>query len=76
MIQPAKQMAAAIKHPSDLWELEHHLTERRKEIDHSVQTTERYLGCKQNLGNPANDRFAPIANTPNSLANAVRRRTA
>jgi site-specific recombinase XerC len=25
----------------------------------SVQTTERYLGCKQNLGHPVNDRFAP-----------------
>ncbi|HEX7422786.1 MAG TPA: DUF2293 domain-containing protein [Terriglobales bacterium] len=25
----------------------------------SVQTTERYLGCKQNLGNPVNDRFIP-----------------
>jgi len=25
----------------------------------SVQTTERYLGCKQNLGQPVNDRFAP-----------------
>ena len=24
----------------------------------SVQTTERYLGCKQNLGHPVNDRFA------------------
>jgi site-specific recombinase XerD len=23
----------------------------------SVQTTERYLDCKQNLGNPVNDRF-------------------
>src|SRR3989475_13204940 len=23
----------------------------------SVQTTERYLGCKQNLGSPVNDRF-------------------
>jgi len=27
----------------------------------SVQTTERYLGCKQNLGSPVNDRFAPTA---------------
>jgi integrase len=27
----------------------------------SVQTTERYLGCKQNLGSPVNDRFAPLA---------------
>lgn len=25
----------------------------------SVQTTERYLGCKQNLGSPVNDRFMP-----------------
>ena len=25
----------------------------------SVQTTEKYLGCKQNLGNPVNDRIAP-----------------
>jgi integrase len=23
----------------------------------SVQTTERYLGCKQNLGHPVNDQF-------------------
>ena len=29
----------------------------------SVQTTERYLGCKQNLGSPVNDRFAPAAVT-------------
>jgi integrase len=27
----------------------------------SVQTTERYLGCKQNLGNPVNDRFTITA---------------
>jgi len=26
----------------------------------SVQTTERYLGCKQNLGHPVNDRFTPM----------------
>jgi site-specific recombinase XerD len=25
----------------------------------SVLTTERYLGCKQNLGQPVNDRFVP-----------------
>ncbi len=29
----------------------------------SVQTTERYLGCKQNLGHPVNDRFVPVINT-------------
>jgi len=27
----------------------------------SVQTTERYLGCKQNLGSPVNDRFKLMA---------------
>lgn len=26
----------------------------------SVQTTERYLGCKQNLGHPVNDRFTLV----------------
>jgi hypothetical protein len=33
VIQEAKQMASRIKQPSDLWNLEHYLTERRKEID-------------------------------------------
>jgi site-specific recombinase XerD len=31
----------------------------------SVQTTERYLGCKQNLGTPVTDRFAaPLSASP------------
>ena len=29
----------------------------------SVQTTERYLGCKQNLGHPVNDRSTPTVAT-------------
>ena len=33
VIQKAKRMAAAIEHPSDLWELESFLTKRRNEID-------------------------------------------
>ncbi len=33
VIQEAKQMASQIKQSSDLWDLEHHLTQRRKEID-------------------------------------------
>ena len=33
MIQEAKQMASRIRQSSDLWDLEHYLTERRKEID-------------------------------------------
>jgi len=33
VIQETKQMANQIKEPADLWDLEHHLTQRRKEID-------------------------------------------
>ncbi len=33
VIQEAKRMANGIQKLSDLWELEHYLTERRKEID-------------------------------------------
>jgi hypothetical protein len=33
LIQKAKQLATEIQQSSDLWDLEHYLTERRKEID-------------------------------------------
>jgi len=33
VIQDAKKMASQIKLSSDLWDLEHYLTQRRKEID-------------------------------------------
>jgi hypothetical protein len=33
VIQEAKKMASQIQHSSDLWVLEHYLTQRRKEID-------------------------------------------
>jgi len=33
IIRQAKKMAARIEQPSDLWNLERYLTERRKEID-------------------------------------------
>jgi hypothetical protein len=33
VIQEAKRMASQIQQPSDLWDLEHYLTERRKQID-------------------------------------------
>src|SRR5438445_13652489 len=33
VIQKAKQMANEIQQSSDLWDLEHYLTQRRKEID-------------------------------------------
>jgi hypothetical protein len=33
VIQEAKKMASEIQQSSDLWDLEHYLTERRREID-------------------------------------------
>jgi hypothetical protein len=33
VVEEAKQKATQIKEPRDLWDLEHYLTERRKEID-------------------------------------------
>jgi hypothetical protein len=33
VIQQAKKMASQIQQSSDLWDLEHYLTERRKEMD-------------------------------------------
>src|SRR6266436_10314371 len=33
MIQETKQMANQINEPADLWDLEHYLTQRRREID-------------------------------------------
>jgi len=33
VIEKAKQMANAIQRSADLWDLEHYLTQRRKEID-------------------------------------------
>ena len=38
VIQEAKKMASQIKEPSDLWDLERYLTERRKEIDRKYET--------------------------------------
>src|SRR5215471_16900836 len=37
VIQNAKRMAKEIQKSSDLWELEHHLTKRRKEIDRKYE---------------------------------------
>ena len=48
VIQEAKQMASQIQQPSDLWDLEHYLTERRKEIDRKYDY--RYSQLTQVLG--------------------------
>src|SRR5271167_1104307 len=48
VIQEAKKMANQIKEPADVWELEHYLTERRKEIDRKYDY--RYSQLTQVLG--------------------------
>jgi hypothetical protein len=37
IMQEAKQMANQINEPAELWDLEHHLTQRRKEIDRKYE---------------------------------------
>src|SRR5215471_19618001 len=37
LIQETKRMASQIKQASDLWDLERHLTQRRKEIDRKYE---------------------------------------
>jgi hypothetical protein len=37
LIQKTKRMASQIRQSSDLWELERHLTQRRKEIDRKYE---------------------------------------
>ena len=39
VMQEAKQMANQINEPADLWDLEHPLTQRRKEIDRKFGPT-------------------------------------
>jgi photoprotection regulator FRP-like protein len=48
VMQEAKQMASEIQQPSDLWNLEHHLTQRRKEIDRKYDS--RYSQLTQVFG--------------------------
>jgi len=43
VIQEAKKMASEIQQPSDLWDLEHYLTERRKEIDRKYDARDSRL---------------------------------
>jgi hypothetical protein len=40
VIQEAKRMANEIQKWSDLWDLKHHLTQRRKEIDPQIRLSQ------------------------------------
>ena len=48
VIQEAKKMASQIQQSSDLWDLEHYLTQRRKEIDRKYDY--RYSQLTQMFG--------------------------
>jgi Photoprotection regulator fluorescence recovery protein len=48
LTQQAEQMTAAIQQPSDLWELEHHLAQRRKEIDRKYKERASKLSSYSN----------------------------
>jgi hypothetical protein len=50
VIQEAKRMASQIQQSSDLWDLEHYLTERRKEIDRKYDY--RYSRLTHVFGKP------------------------
>lgn len=43
VMEETKRLASKIKQPSDLWELEHYLTRRRKEIDRKYQFRASHL---------------------------------
>jgi hypothetical protein len=48
LVQEAKEIAGQIKQPSDLWDLQEYLTQRRKEIDHKYNY--RYSHLTQVFG--------------------------
>jgi hypothetical protein len=48
LMQEAKEIAGRIKQPSDLWDLQEYLTQRRKEIDHKYNY--RYSHLTQVFG--------------------------
>jgi hypothetical protein len=80
VMQKTKQMANQIKEPAEVWELEHYLTERRKEIDRKYdyrysQLTlvfgrllyEKRLG-EEELGGLREDKLKPIRSLAKFLA--------
>ena len=78
VIQEAKKMASQIQQSSDLWDLEHYLTQRRKEIDRKydyrysqlMHVFGRLLYEKrfreEELRGLLEDKLKPIRSSPNS----------
>ena len=80
VMQEAKQMANQIKEPADAWELEHYLTERRKEInrkyDYRYSQLTHVFGrllyegrvSEEELGGLRKDKLKPIRSFAKFLA--------
>ena len=80
VIQQAKKMASQIQQASDLWDLEHYLTQRRKEIDRKydyrysqlTQVFGRLLHekrlCEEELRGLREDKLKPIRSFAKFLA--------
>jgi len=80
VMQEAKQMANKIKEPADAWDLEHYLTERRKEInrkyDYRYSQLTHVFGrllyegrvSEEELGGLREDKLKPIRSLAKFLA--------
>jgi Photoprotection regulator fluorescence recovery protein len=83
LMQEAKQIAGQIKQPSDLWDLQEYLTQRRKEIDrkydyrysHLTQVFGRLLYetrvSEEELRGFSQDKLKTIRSLARSLADAA-----
>jgi len=80
VMQEAKRMANEIKEPADAWDLEHYLTERRREInrkyDYRYSQLTHVFGrllyegrvSEEELGGLQEDKLNPIRSLANFLA--------
>ena len=80
VMQEAKRMANQINEPADLWDLEHYLTQRRKEIDRKYEYKYSQLThvfgrllheqrlCEEELRGLREDKLKPIRSFAKFLA--------
>jgi hypothetical protein len=76
VIREAKDRAASIKQPSELWDLEHYLTQRRKDIDRLFdfrynvlpavfwKPDSRWAPCRTRTARPWGRQARPIETAP------------
>jgi hypothetical protein len=80
VVQEAKQKANQVNEPADLWDLEHYLTQRRKEIDRKYEYKYSQLThvfgrllheqrlCEEELRGLREDKLKPIRSFAKFLA--------